>query len=67
MIATAITYAAGAAARGFAMPTWAGLQLVNDPFTKAKSGQRVLTAVMMVGWQMLDPAPYKRVEFKVEA
>ena len=64
-IATAIAYAAGAPARGFVMPTWAGLQMVVDPYTGAKAGQRILTAIMMTGFQMIDSAAYRRVEFKV--
>ena len=66
-IATAIAYASGASARGFVMPTWAGVQLVVDPYTKAKAGQRLLTAIMMVGFSMIDSAAYRRVEFQVAA
>lgn len=66
-IATAIAYASGAPARGFVMPNWAGVQLVVDPYTKAKAGQRLLTAIMMVGFSMIDSAAYRRVEFQVAA
>ena len=60
----AIAYATGAEARGFIMPTWRGLQMIVDPFTLAKSGRHVLTAVMLTGWDMIDGAGYKLVEFK---
>ena len=64
-IAQAISFAAGAPARGFIMPIWAGLQLISDPFTGAKAGQRQLTALMFVGGVMADASPYKRVSFKI--
>ena len=64
-IATALTYAAGAPGRGFYMPTWAGLEVVVDRFTGAKAGRRLLTVIMVLGWDMVDSAPYKRLEFKV--
>ena len=68
-IATALTYAAGAGAeaRGYFMPTWAGVQMIVDPYTGAKVGQRRLTALMMVGFDMVDGAAYKRAEFQVQA
>ena len=64
-IATIIRYASGAGARGFFMPTWAGLEMIVDPYTLAKKGQRILTAVMHVGWQMVDAAAYGRLEWKI--
>ena len=65
-IATAIAYAFGARslARGFIMPTWRGVELIQDPYTKAKAGQRVLTAIMHVGFGMVDDSAYTRLEFK---
>ena len=63
-IATVIAYAVGAMARGFYMPSWRGIQFVIDPYTKAKAGQIVLTAVNVTGFDMIDGAGYKRVEFK---
>ena len=65
MIATAIAYAAGTPARGFLMPTWAGVQLVDDRVTLAKKGQRILTSILMVGFAMVDSAAYTRIEFKL--
>ena len=64
-IATVLTYAAGTPTRAMAMPTWAGVQLISDPYTKAKAGQRILTAIQMVGFQVIDTTPYKRLEFKI--
>ena len=66
-IATAIAFATGAMARGFYMPSWRGIQLVTDPYTKAKEGQIVLTAVNIVGFDMVDGAGYSRIEFKTGA
>ena len=55
-ISTAITYAAGARARGLVMPVWRGIRL---GITLAKAGQRLLTAAQYVGWLMADSAPYR--------
>ena len=66
-IATAIAYAAGAEARGFMMPSWRGIQMITDPYTQAKAGRVILTAVNIVGFDMIDGAGYKRVEFKTGA
>ena len=63
--ATALAVATGAPARGFFLPTWSGVQLIPDPYTLAKKGQRLLTAIMMVGFQMIDSASYRRLEFQV--
>lgn len=64
-IATYLTYSAGTPTRGMIAPTWAGLQLVNDMYTLAKKGQRILTAIMIVGFQIADTTPYTRGEFKI--
>ena len=64
-IATAIGYRAGSPARGMFMPTWAGVEFIVDPYTLAKKGQKILTAVMIVGFEMVDSSAYARVEFKV--
>lgn len=64
-ISTYLTYAAGSPTRAMLAPTWAGLQLVNDPYTRAKQGERVVTAIMIVGFQIADKTPYTRGEFKV--
>ena len=66
-ISTALRYASGASAmaRGMIVPVWRGIQLIVDPYTKAKSGQRVITAIQMVGFAMSDAAAYGRLEFKL--
>ena len=64
-IGQAISFAAGAPARGFIMPIWAGVQLISDPYTGAKKGQRQLMALLFVGGVMADASPYKRVSFKI--
>ena len=64
--ATIIRYAAGTPGRGFFMPTWSGLEMVVDPYTLAKKGQRILTAIMHVGWQMVDSAAYARLEWQLQ-
>ena len=66
-IGQAITFAAGAPSRGFIMPVWAGVELIVDPYTAAKKGQRMLTAIMFVGGVLADAAAYKRVSFKMVA
>ena len=65
--ATAISYAAGTPALGMYLPTWAGIEMILDPYTKAKAGQKIMTAVMVVGFEMVDSAAYSRLAFQVEA
>ena len=64
-IATALTFASGASGRGFFMPTWRGLEMLVDPYTLHKKGQRILSAVMMIGADLVDASAYKRIEFKL--
>ncbi len=64
-IATALVYGAGVPGRGLVMPTWSGVQMIMDPYTAAKAGQRILTAVAMVGYDLVDSAAYRRVEFQL--
>ena len=66
-IATVIAYSAGTPARSFVSPTWAGVQLIVDPYTLAKKGQRILTAILMAGFDLVDTNPYRRLEFKTGA
>ena len=42
-------------------------ELIVDPYTAAKAGQRMLTAIMFVGGVMADANAYKRVSFKMIA
>ena len=65
--AAAIAYASGSPARGFFMPTWAGVTLIVDPYTKAKGGEKILTAVAHVGFAMVDANAYKQLVFQVQA
>ena len=50
---------------GFIAPTWAGVQIVDDPYTNAKKGEHILTAVMMTAFVFADTSAYRRLEFKV--
>ena len=65
-IAKSIAYAYGARslARGFIMPTWRGIELIQDPYTGAKKGERALTAIMHVGFGMVDSSAHTLLEFK---
>ena len=64
-IATAILYGASSPGRGLISPVWAGVQLIDDPYTGAKTGQRTITAVSYVGFVMADAAPYALAKFKL--
>ena len=66
-IATAIAYASGASnlARGYIAPVWNGLQLIVDMYTGAKKGERILTAIQLVGFSMVDSSAHRRLEFKL--
>ena len=64
-VATYLTYAASSPVRTMICPQWAGVQLINDMYTKAKSGQRILTALLICGFQLGDTAAYRRGEFKI--
>lgn len=66
-IATAIGYAMGSEAVGFLMPTWKGVEVVNDPYSLAKKGQHIATLIMVMGWGFADSSAYKRIEFKTAA
>lgn len=66
-VADAIAYATGAQSRGYLMPVWAGLQLIDDRITLAKKGQRILTAIMMVSFDMIDTSGYKRLSFQISS
>ena len=65
-IATVLTFAAGAGVRGAVSPIWGGgVQLIPDPYSKAKSGETVLTAVLLTSFAMADPGAYGRHEWKI--
>ena len=63
-IATYLTYAASSPVRTMICPQWAGIQLINDMYTLAKKGQRILTAILIVGFTLGDTGAYRRGEFK---
>lgn len=67
--AQSIVYASSAPsqARGLIAAVWRGMQLIEDPYTKAKSGERIITAVEFVNFVAADLAAYKQVAFQVEA
>ena len=66
-IHSVIRYASGASARarGFISPVWRGVQMIVDPYTLAKKGQKLITAIMMVGFAMVDDAAYTLAEVKI--
>ena len=46
------------------MPVWGGVQLIDDPYTGAKNGQRTITAVQLVGdVLLLRSDAFKQVDF----
>ena len=38
--------------------------MIQDRITRAKKGERALTAIMHVGFAMVDSSAYTRLEFK---
>ena len=48
-------------------PIWQGIQLIDDRVTKAKSGERVITAIMLYAVDVLRAAPIRIVEFDTGA
>ena len=62
-----ITYATGLGRRGFLMPVWQGIQLVVDPYTLAKKGQRILTAIMLTDFVAADLGAYSQASIKTTA
>ena len=46
-------------------PIWEGIQLIPDEVTKAKSGEIVITAVLLMNFKIIREAGYKRFSFKV--
>ena len=68
MFSQGLSYAFGAGRLvpyGMLMPVWRGLQLIMDPYTKAKSGEQILTAVQLIGSALVDPAQYGRFAVQV--
>ncbi|MDE2901754.1 MAG: phage major capsid protein [Chloroflexota bacterium] len=44
--------------RGLYCPTWRGMEVITDPYTGAAKGQRKITAVMIVGCEVIDARAY---------
>ena len=44
--------------RGLYVPVWRGMELIVDPYTNASKGQRKITAVMIVGAEVVDARAY---------
>lgn len=67
--AQSIVYASSAPtqARGIITAVWRGMQLIEDPYTKAKSGERIITAVEYVNFVAADLSAYRQVAFQVQA
>lgn len=67
--AQSIVYASMAPpqARGLIAAVWRGMQLIEDPYTKAKAGQRIVTAVEYVNFVAADLSAYRQVAFQVQA
>ena len=63
--ATAVTYTAGTMRPGLVMPIWRGAYLVRDPYSDASAGRIRLTLTMLLGFKMIDPKLYRRLEFQV--
>lgn len=67
--AQSIVYASSAPsqARGLIAAVWRGMMLIEDPYTKAKAGQRIITAVEYVNFVAADLSAYRQVAFQVQA
>jgi len=44
--------------RGLYCPTWRGLEIITDPYSNASKGQRKITAIMIVGCEVVDARAY---------
>lgn len=51
--------------RAAVVPTWQGVALLRDPYSRANEGEVVVTATMLTGFAMLRQDAAKRVEFKL--
>ena len=55
----------GAAGANAICPTWASMFMVRDEITGRKSGQIAITIGMLAGFDILRPAGFARLKFKV--
>ena len=53
--------------RGLFVPTWRGMEIISDPYTSAGKGQRKITAIMVVGADVVDARAYKYIDFTLQA
>lgn len=44
--------------RGLYVPTWRGMEVITDPYTRAAHGERKVTATMIVGSEIIDARAY---------
>ena len=48
-------------------PMWRGIEIIYDDVTKAATGEIVLTAVLLMAFQIVRPAGFKRFRFRLGA
>lgn len=53
--------------RGLFVPTWAGMEIITDPYSRAAQGERKLTAIMVVGSEVIDARAYSLRSVVLEA
>ena len=53
--------------RGMYCPTWRGMEIITDPYSNADKGQRKLTAVMVVGCDVVDARAYSLRDIQLTA
>lgn len=53
--------------RGLYCPTWRGMEVITDPYTGAAKGQRKITAIMIVGCNVIDSRAYSYRDLVVSA
>ena len=46
------------------MPVWAGIELIVDPYSNAKKGERLLTAIEFIGAVMVDANPVQALRLQ---
>ena len=55
----------GAAGANAVCPTWASMFMVRDEISGRKSGSIAITIGMLSGFDILRPAGFERLKFKV--
>ena len=59
-LAQVIAYRSQSPSRGLISPTWRGIEVIVDPYSQAKAGQRIATIVAMVGFDAVDVSAFMR-------